>query len=59
MHQAGREGAIHGLLMANQGRRAAQDQQRDRAGRNERAWLITSLAGALGAAATDNSISLE
>ncbi|GHO97880.1 hypothetical protein KSF_079280 [Reticulibacter mediterranei] len=46
---------MHGLLMANQGRRAAQvsqDQQRDRAGRNERAWLITFLAGALETAAT-------
>ncbi len=43
---------MHGLLMANQGRRAVQDQQKDRTGRNERAWLITFLAGAIEAAAT-------
>jgi AcrR family transcriptional regulator len=43
---------MHGLLMANQGRRAVQEQPRDRAGRNERTWLLTFLAGALEAAAT-------
>jgi AcrR family transcriptional regulator len=43
---------MHGLLMASQGRRAVQDSQRERTGRNERAWLITFLAGALEAAAT-------
>ncbi len=45
----------HGLLMANQGRRAvngSQDMNRGKAGRDERAWLITFLAGALQAEAT-------
>ncbi len=45
----------HGLLMANQGRRtvnASQEMNKGKTGRDERAWLITFLVGALQAAAT-------
>lgn len=45
----------HGLLMANQGRRAAissQDSNKEKSSRDERAWLITFLTGALQAPAT-------
>ena len=42
----------HSLLMANQGRRAVQDTNKGKTGRDERAWLLTFLAGALQAAST-------
>jgi hypothetical protein len=48
----------HGLLTANQGRRtvnAPQEASRGKAGRDERAWLITFLAGALQAPATNRA----
>ena len=46
----------HGLLMANQGRRTvntSQDESKGKTRRDERAWLISFLAGALQAAATE------
>jgi len=44
----------HGLLMANQGRRTVNSsQEMHRGKRDERAWLITFLVGALEVAATD------
>jgi AcrR family transcriptional regulator len=48
----------HGLLMANQGRRTVngvQEVNRGKPGRDERAWLITFLAGALEAPATNRA----
>jgi hypothetical protein len=46
----------HGLLMANQGRRtvnASQEVNAGKTGRNEQTWLLTFLAGALQAPATN------
>jgi AcrR family transcriptional regulator len=42
----------HSLLMANQGRRVMQDTDKSKTGRDERAWLLTFLAGALETGAT-------
>ncbi len=43
----------HSLLMANQGRRVVQDTNKGKTGRDERAWLLTFLAGALETGATN------
>ncbi|HCI82282.1 MAG TPA: hypothetical protein DHW02_21620 [Ktedonobacter sp.] len=46
----------HGLLMANQGRRTvntSQDESKGKTRRDERAWLISFLVGALQASATE------